>query len=1182
MQQMIPPRAPPPPRGLSSSPPTPSSGVKSTAQPSQQNKQQQQFPPSPSILVLPPSKKQRSTVTPPNVNGYRKNTLPQPRASQHVQSQFKAQQQQQQQQQQRDNNNIGMKNTTKSDKSSIPLPPPPLGGDNNGSSNNGSLARFTNDAIERRRSELRRMRQTLNQGKDNNTTQSSSGGNPPPPSSSSSSSQVPPPRTGRHSLLERAKMMTERGNVVVTAEERRANLLNKIMHNATTETKKGKVAVPAATAVGSTGTEASTVKVIAQSTVNNATVTALKNQTMAINNNNSTTTNHKTPSTMSQHDDVNNNNNNNNNHINSVSTANIELTLSTRKLMVGDSFINMHGDIKTSDDDIMDRDGSKNDAVDDGNDDIDVVRRLDYPGSVARSKTNTKIRDQQKPQQQQQQYQQQQQSPIVQPKTNGNSYVNVSPTKAVVKAVKIEFAATEAVLDTAVNEVHDMEQRFTNRQRKSSIGSEGSMDHMEILPPVVVSTRNNVTDNNGESSTTTTTTTTTINHPIPPQYDVNEQLSQLPPGSVKSRKKELMEWRSAADTPPSNNKYNKKNDINDDNIPSIMEEDENLGRDLRTQEGSPNSHISGEIRLMRELNKTAAEKNIALRKVIDLEKENEVLRLRHADFEVVDAGDNGRDDDNNHNGNNKSNSIVNVNDRNSFLMKIAKIAREKGDGAAVRWAEEQAGGGDGLDDNSICMMSRTREGRGGRKRMKSPRPAKRRGRSGRREGFEEEDRGQNAIDKNHEYDGVGNGGVDCGTEAIEDDEGKYLDPKELLLDSELVCTATSAVAINFVSDLARYVVRAPYGTASSCERKGKKRLIPWSLEEIEYTSTAKVDDEETIEVAAFVIADGSVLIVNGPSSAKHGTRLFNGAGRNNCSGGYDDDDGCSVMSDRSFGTAASLVSISGAWRGGYEWRNVSGVGCDDDDEDCMGRVVYIDRDGDENEYWLDAVYEEARSIRETYCSNIISAATALQVERKKDSPVKIAECISNTTVNDVVVPPVAAPEATIRLEMIDKCIGTDPVVNNPNNNSGNAFQTSPSVENVQPKRNEDNLKNQGQEQLGQHRLNENVAEKSPETNNEGKRKEINKKPELENQLIEEMEGSSQDTFTTMFLFVVSTIFNIFWLIIVKLPLRLITTMLWILMAGIILSTVWLYLADDNGAMSIGAGVNYNFNPPGIW
>ncbi|KAL7468014.1 hypothetical protein ACHAXS_008242, partial [Conticribra weissflogii] len=52
----------------------------------------------------------------------------------------------------------------------------------------------------------------------------------------------------------------------------------------------------------------------------------------------------------------------------------------------------------------------------------------------------------------------------------------------------------------------------------------------------------------------------------------------------------------------------------------------------------------------------------------------------------------------------------------------------------------------------------------------------------------------------------------------------------------------------------------------------------------------------------------------------------------------------------------------------------------------LGCVAYIDGEGNDCEYWLDDIYEDAIKVRESYCVAVSAAATALKDNSKLFPP----------------------------------------------------------------------------------------------------------------------------------------------------------------------------------------------------
>ena len=62
----------------------------------------------------------------------------------------------------------------------------------------------------------------------------------------------------------------------------------------------------------------------------------------------------------------------------------------------------------------------------------------------------------------------------------------------------------------------------------------------------------------------------------------------------------------------------------------------------------------------------------------------------------------------------------------------------------------------------------------------------------------------------------------------------------------------------------------------------------------------------------------------------------------------------------------------------------------------------------------------------------------------------------------------------------------------------------------------------------------------------------------------------------------SSVFNVIFFFLIGLPVRVIKYSIIFLSMYVLLATLWIYFADDNGAMTLGAGIDYGFNHPSIW
>ena len=185
-----------------------------------------------------------------------------------------------------------------------------------------------------------------------------------------------------------------------------------------------------------------------------------------------------------------------------------------------------------------------------------------------------------------------------------------------------------------------------------------------------------------------------------------------------------------------------------------------------------------------------------------------------------------------------------------------------------------------------------------------------------------------------------------------------------LLDAKIARSAVETVEDVFTSNLGTYVVRKPYGGNDSQEYsfvvddniQGQSQGFPisWSESVESYLQNSSAKIEKTIEVLAKLEADGSILLIYG-DSCRHG-----------------------------------VPSIGDGGITGYDFRTFDDV---EYLEGSLGKVIFVDSEGNDGEYWLDPVYEEAQKIRETYCSNVFSAALAL----KASSPIAAKSPIGNLT-----------------------------------------------------------------------------------------------------------------------------------------------------------------------------------------
>ena len=185
----------------------------------------------------------------------------------------------------------------------------------------------------------------------------------------------------------------------------------------------------------------------------------------------------------------------------------------------------------------------------------------------------------------------------------------------------------------------------------------------------------------------------------------------------------------------------------------------------------------------------------------------------------------------------------------------------------------------------------------------------------------------------------------------------------------------------------------------------------------------------------------------------------------------------------------------------------------------LGSVPYVDKNALDLEYSLDELYEYAVSVRGHYCTTVRSFAAALQLH--PDPPAA-----------SPALPPMSASiaESRVVVETSEKAVGTDALV-------------------VDKMTGENSL--------------ESIKQRS-----------VVSQPPVDDDTSSDVLGS----FIQLFF---SVIFGTIWFIFVKLPMRILTSTFVLAVSMALLSYIWLYFVDDNGAMEIGATPGMHVNRPGI-
>eukprot|EP00546_Thalassionema_frauenfeldii_P020970 CAMPEP_0178903834 /NCGR_PEP_ID=MMETSP0786-20121207/5368_1 /TAXON_ID=186022 /ORGANISM="Thalassionema frauenfeldii, Strain CCMP 1798" /LENGTH=685 /DNA_ID=CAMNT_0020575231 /DNA_START=85 /DNA_END=2141 /DNA_ORIENTATION=+ len=153
-------------------------------------------------------------------------------------------------------------------------------------------------------------------------------------------------------------------------------------------------------------------------------------------------------------------------------------------------------------------------------------------------------------------------------------------------------------------------------------------------------------------------------------------------------------------------------------------------------------------------------------------------------------------------------------------------------------------------------------------------------------------------------------------------------PRRCVSDPHMLALATKSNPDEYDSAIATYKVRRPYAPYE--EETFWKNIGELTNEE--YQNLANVQNPFSLEVAAQIKADGSVLLLHGISDCRHKKKRAK------------------------------------------VWRLFDNV---DERDQPLGSVQFIDANANEGEYWLDEIFEEAMSTRDTYCSSLLSTVAAL-------------------------------------------------------------------------------------------------------------------------------------------------------------------------------------------------------------
>jgi len=429
----------------------------------------------------------------------------------------------------------------------------------------------------------------------------------------------------------------------------------------------------------------------------------------------------------------------------------------------------------------------------------------------------------------------------------------------------------------------------------------------------------------------------------------------------------------------------------------------------------------------------------------------------------------------------------------------------------------------------------------------------------------------------------GSGGPGSGVRG-EDDEGMF---QENSVDHEYLVAAAKSIPNEYGTRLASYLVRRPY-IASENEDESDALVNNWStyphLSAREgYLACATAFDPNSLEILAFVEADGSVFTLTGKSDARHGRSRSGG---------------------RSFDEDSSSL----------DWAIFDNV---EEMDRALGKLTYIDAEGNESEYWLDSIYEEALTTRESYCMSMISAAFALKevtgsmmtaAQQQQQPPQTTGASIpmqqqppqmmqppaqptfqpmhqpssqlagnfmhrqqqpqQNAGVEAIPLPPEAAVTGspTEQTQM--------PPIPNPQTESSKPCEPATTVVPKEPNRRVEASTQQTPSKLKE----KPQAKEEPSS----KAKEEEKKKNSTKQPSDEEFEPADSALPFMVMSLCSFLFYMGWFFIVKVPLKIGCTIFKFVFTIVALRVLWLFLADDGGAWEMGAGIDWEYNMPGIY
>jgi len=414
------------------------------------------------------------------------------------------------------------------------------------------------------------------------------------------------------------------------------------------------------------------------------------------------------------------------------------------------------------------------------------------------------------------------------------------------------------------------------------------------------------------------------------------------------------------------------------------------------------------------------------------------------------------------------------------------------------------------------------------------------------------------------------------------------------VEHEYLVAAAKSIPNEYGTQLASYLVRRPYvdlkerdaaGDAAGDNSKTWESMETYShlTSKQDYLNCATAMDPSSLEVLVYIEADGSVFTLTGICNVRHG-KLPEGEN--------------DTKSEESL-----------------DWDVFDDV---EKMDRALGRVTYIDVEGNEREYWLDSIYEEALTTRESYCMSMISAACALKevtggmgVATNAGPMQKMSPIQPSSPMVQPLQQPSDPSQPARFMQQPPTNIGAGDPLQQPSMQTSNAPSghfMPPPAGSIPPNQ----MQNGAKDFTPSMSLNHPELSKSdkatafPSDNSQptptqpssGQKSNLASPREKQTQPSTKLDQKQPTTSATKpppdeeyesadsaLPFMVMSLFSLFFsmiIFVIKIPFR-IGSMLftfWVLV--IAMRILWLFLADDNGAWEMGAGVEYEYNMPGIY